>query len=80
MKDLTDTDAKLEALISFAKELALIFYCVELIPYHELGKDKYSILNDQFALEGMMPYCLKDAVQVNKRLEECGLFTVLSNV
>ncbi len=62
MKDLTNMDAELEALISFNKELVPVFYCMELIPYHELGKDKYAILNEPFLLEGMMPYCLKDAV------------------
>jgi pyruvate formate lyase activating enzyme len=80
MKDLTDTDAELEALISFAHELTPVFYCVELIPYHELGKDKYAILNEPYPLEGMTPYRLEDAVQVKERLEERGLLTVLSNV
>ena len=80
MKDLTDTDSELEALISFALELDPVLYCVELIPYHELGKDKYVILNEPYPLEGTPPYCLGDAIRVKEHLEDSGLFTVLSFV
>ena len=80
MKDLTDTDSELEALISFALELEPVLFCVELIPYHELGKDKYGILNEPYPLEGMPPYRLEDAVRVKERLKDSGLFTVISSV
>ncbi|KAL3826620.1 hypothetical protein ACHAXA_010545 [Cyclostephanos tholiformis] len=80
MKDLTDTDSELEALVSFARELAPVLYCVELIPYHELGKDKYALLNEAYPLEGMPPYRLEEAVRVKERLEDHGLVTILSSV
>ena len=80
MKDLTDTDTELDALVNFAQELAPVFCCVELIPYHELGKEKYAILNKSYPLEGMVPYLLEDAKKVKDRLEKHGLLTVLSNV
>ena len=80
LEGFTDTDAEIDALIAFAQELAPALSSVELIPYHELGKDKYASLNQPYPLEGMPPYCLEAATRVKERLEKNGLSTVLSNV
>ena len=80
LEGFTDTDAEIDALIAFAQELAPVLASVELIPYHELGKDKYASLNQPYPLEGMPPYCLEAAIRVKERLEKHGLSTVLSSV
>jgi pyruvate formate lyase activating enzyme len=80
LEDFTDTDAEIDALIAFAQELAPVFASVELIPFHELGKEKYASLNQPYPLEGMPPYCLEAATRVKERLEKHGISTVLSNV
>jgi len=80
LKDLTDTESELEKLASFATELGESLREVELIPYHELGKDKYASLNMAYPLEDMTSYTYKDAVKVKKQLEDAGVKTVLSAV
>ena len=80
LKDMTDTDAELEALIDFTRELGGVFHAIELIPYHELGRDKYTALNLAYPLDDMSAYRYKDAVEVQKRLETAGVTTILSNV
>jgi pyruvate formate lyase activating enzyme len=80
LEGLTDTDAEVDALIAFSHELEPVLAAVELIPYHELGKEKYATLNLPYPLEGMSPYCINDAIRVKERIEKNGLFTVLSNV
>jgi len=80
LKGTTDTDSELEALIAFAKELAPVFHAVELIPYHELGREKYDMLEMEYALADMSPYKAEDSVNVQKRLEAAGVTVVLSNV
>ena len=80
LKDLTDTDSELTALASFARELGQVFGAIELIPYHELGRDKYSALNQPYPLEEMSPYRADDALAVKERLENEGLAVILSNV
>jgi pyruvate-formate lyase-activating enzyme len=70
----------LDALAAFGLELGSVFNAIELIPYHELGRDKYSALNMAYPLDDMCAYCLEDAVKVQERLEKAGLLTVLSSV
>ena len=80
LKDLTDTDSELEALAEFARELGGVFHAIELIPYHELGRDKYTALNLAYPLDDKCAYCPEDAVKVKESLEKAGLTTILSNV
>ena len=77
---ITDTDAELNALTDFAKELYPVFYAVELIPYHDLGREKYGMLDMVYPLDGMPVYKPENALLVRDRLEEAGIATILSNV
>ena len=80
LKGITDTDVELDALADFAKELSPVFNVVELLPYHDLGSEKYNALDIEYALEGMAPYKKEDAMKVQQRLEEAGVATILSSV
>ena len=80
LKGMTDTDEELTALAAFAKDLGQVFHAVELIPYHELGRDKYDMLNLEYPLDDMSSYRSEDARQVQCRLQEAGVATILSNV
>jgi pyruvate formate lyase activating enzyme len=80
LRDLTDTDSELDALANFAKDLGQVFNAIELIPYHELGREKYQILEMAYPLEGTSSYKIDDAILVQKRLEGNGVRTILSSV
>jgi len=80
LKGMTDTNSELDALVSLAKDLGNVFGSVELLPYHELGREKYNMLGLDYPLEGMCSYKLEDALQVQARLEAAGLSTILSSV
>jgi pyruvate-formate lyase-activating enzyme len=80
MKDITDTDSELDALVDFAKELGDAFHTIELIPYHELGKEKWTALNMTYPLEDMSQYKVDDAVLIKERLSNNGVSVLLSNV
>ena len=76
----TDTDDELNRLIEFTDELSPVFTHVELIPYHELGRSKYDELGLDFPLNSMQSYNLKDAEQVQLRLQSAGVKTSLAMV
>ena len=78
LKNMTDTESELQALADFAKDLGNVFHTIELIPYHVLGKDKYSSLNLEYPLGDMSPYNIEDAKLVKGRLEDAGVPTILS--
>jgi len=78
LKDLTDTDAEIEALANFAKELSPVFTHVQLLPYHELAKEKYESLQLEYPLEGMGPYSMESAAAVQTRLAKFGVSAVLA--
>ena len=80
LKDMTDTDSELDALVAFAKELGTAFRTIELIPYHELGREKYSMLEVDYPLEGMNAYSYKDAEIVKERILNAGISAILSVV
>jgi len=80
LKGMTDADSELEALIAFAKDLGQVFHAVELIPYHELGREKYDMLSLEYPLDDMCAYRSEDALQVQSRLEDAGVATILSIV
>lgn len=77
---MTDTDSELDALVAFAHELSPVFHAIELIPFHELGKEKYSSLDLTYELEGMSAYKAEEAKKVQMRLEAAGVNTLLSIV
>jgi pyruvate formate lyase activating enzyme len=78
LKGITDTSAELKKLIEFAKDLRPVFTHVELIPYHDLGKDKYNKLELEYPLDEMKPYLRDDALSVQDTLEAAGVKTTLS--
>lgn len=77
LKDITDVDSELEKLVAFAKDLAPVFSQIELIPYHELGRDKYDALNKDYPLDGMAPYNKDEAKKIQARLEAQGVKVIL---
>jgi pyruvate formate lyase activating enzyme len=80
LKDITDIDSELEKLVAFAKDLSPVFSQIELIPYHELGRDKYDALNKDYPLDGMEPYNKTAAEKIQARLEDQGVKVILSAV
>jgi pyruvate formate lyase activating enzyme len=80
LKDITDVDSELDKLVAFAKELSPVFAQIELIPYHELGRDKYEALNMDYPLDGMAPYNKEEAEKIQARLAAEGVKVILSAV
>ena len=78
LKDMTDTDKELTALAEFAKELAPVFTHVQLLPYHDLGREKWEFLERAYPLDGMEPYSYDDAVKAKEKLERMGIKVVLA--
>lgn len=78
LKGMTDTDEELRALAEFAKELSPVMTHVQILPYHELGREKYDFLGRPYALDGMEPYPYEDAVKVKDTLEKYGVSAVLA--
>lgn len=73
LEDITDNELELTKLVAFAKELDPVFTHIELIPYHELGRDKYDSLEEPYPLDDMKPYDTDDALKVQRALQETGL-------
>lgn len=80
LSGITDTDAELDALADFAQDLYPVFHAIELIPYHDLGREKYDMLDMSYPLDEMPVYKAENALLVRDRLEEAGIVTILSNV
>ena len=80
LKGMTDTESELKLLAEFALELGDSLHAIELIPYHELGKDKYASLDMAYPLEDVPAYKHEDAVAVQKKLEDAGVRVILSSV
>ena len=80
MKGITDTEDELERLVAFAEELGPVFTQVELIPYHELGKEKYASMDQEYALEDMEAYPKEAAVEIQKALIDAGVKTTLAMI
>ena len=71
LKGMTDSVSELKLLSEFA---------LELVPYHELGKDKDASLDMAYPLEDAPAYKHEDAVAVQKKLEDAGVTVILSSV
>jgi len=80
LKDVTDVESELEKLVEFAKDLAPVFSQIELIPYHELGRDKYEALNKDYPLDGMAPYDKEAAKKIQAKLESQGVKVILEAI
>jgi pyruvate formate lyase activating enzyme len=78
LKGMTDSDEELNALASFVHELQPVFTHVELLPYHDLGKEKYEDLQMPYPLEGMEPYSYDDAIEVKRTLSKKGIKVILA--
>ena len=78
LKDMTDTDEELMALADFAKELAPVFSHIQLLPYHDLGREKWDYLGREYPLDGMEPYSYDDAVKFKEKLEKLGIKVILA--
>lgn len=80
LKDITDTESELSQLVAFANELAPVLTHIELIPYHELGRDKYVELNEPYPLDDMLPYDPDSALAVQAKIEAEGIATTLAMI
>lgn len=79
LKDLTDTEEEIDALIKFAKDLSPVFTHIELLPYHTLGREKYDSLGMPYKMDGVEPYVYSDAVRVKEEIEREGLTVLLAD-
>lgn len=79
LKGTTDSDSELDALVDFAKDLGQVFRAVEILPYHELGREKYNMLDMDYPLGDMPSYKFEDALVVQAKLEGAGVSTILSS-
>lgn len=73
LKDATDTEAELRALATFAKSLGAQLEAVDLLPYHELGREKYEKLGRPYPMEGSLPYLRSDALAARRCLADLGV-------
>ena len=80
MKGITDTEDELEKLVAFAKDLAPVFTHVELIPYHDLGREKYDSLEIEYCLDDTPTYKREDAKLFQQKLETAGIDTVMAMI
>lgn len=80
LKDITDVDSELDKLVAFAKELSPVFAQIELIPYHELGREKYDVIGKAYPLDGMAPYDKKEAKKIQAKLESQGVNVILEAI
>lgn len=80
MKGLTDTTDELNKLVAFAKDMSPVFTHVELIPYHDLGKEKYEGLDMEYCLGEMPTYTKEDAKLFQGKLEDAGINTILAQL
>jgi pyruvate formate lyase activating enzyme len=80
LKGMTDTPSEMEALVEFAKELSPVVEQIALIPYHELGVEKYKALNIAYPLEGTPPYDIEEAKKLHASLQDQGVKVVLEVV
>lgn len=55
LTDMINVDSERERLVTFAKVLSPVFSQIELIPHHELERDKCNVLNKDCPLDGMTP-------------------------
>lgn len=78
LKGMTDTDAELDALSKMANTIEA--YAIELLPYHELGREKYESLEMEYPLEGMKPYAADEATKIKERLVAAGHKVILNNM
>jgi formate C-acetyltransferase len=79
LKNMTDTNEELDALVDFAKDLDDVFTHVELLPYHELGRNKYESMELPYPLAGMDPYPYEEALLAKERLEKSGIKVTLAD-
>lgn len=70
----TDTEKELSALADFAKKLNPVFTHVDLLPYHELGKEKYTVLGRDYHVDSE-PYLQSAANKAKEYLENSGIST-----
>jgi pyruvate formate lyase activating enzyme len=77
LEGMTDTDEELDALVNFSKELIPTLTHIELLPFHQLGKDKYEHLNLPYPLSNLDEYPHSKAMEVKEKLEKSGLIVVL---
>lgn len=80
LKDITDMNSELEKLVAFAKDLAPVFSQIELIPYHELGREKYDVMGRDYPLDGMAPYDKDTAKKIQTKLEAQGVKVILEAI
>ena len=62
------------------KALHPVFTHIELIPYHNLGAEKYEAMGAEYVLSDMEVYPKEMAKQVKSVLEEAGVKTLLAMI
>lgn len=79
LEDLNDTNKEIDALAKFAKSLSPVFTHVEILPYHNLAKEKYEHLGREYPMGDAREYPQDKALEVKHRLENLGVKCTLAS-
>ena len=70
---INDSLQNIQETAAFLKGLGSSAHCIELLPYHRLGKGKYDALGMPYSMHGLLPPEASHIESARKAFEECGI-------